>query len=306
VTVPGTQDPQPPANPKGDLSITALYTAETWRWAKLPDAELFETSAGRTVFRITNMSLAIAKLFIWSLRSLKHSLLHRHTMIDHVVRQQKPDMVLELAAGLSRRGATFSANSTLRYVEVDRPHVVEKKRMLLDRSAGGQAILARENWSLVGRDIQDIVLSKLIGGASRPVVIAEGLFMYLNAEEQRTLWSRIATVLADRENSLFVFDLVPTCEQPKPGPIGRLLEWIMKRFTGGQSFVRDERRREDIRNELTGAGFSKVNLIEPHDVAVQWDLPFPHKKTQQLLFVCGVSREPTAPQRAELDPESIL
>jgi O-methyltransferase involved in polyketide biosynthesis len=304
VTVPSQHDPQTPADSRGDLSITALYTAQTWRWAKLPHAELFETPAGRAVFWITNMGLVIAKLFMWSLRSLKHSLLHRHTMIDHLVRQQKPDMVLELAAGLSRRGSTFSADSSLRYVEVDRPHVVEHKRRLLNRSARGQAVLARENWSLVGRDIQELALGELTIDAFRPLVIAEGLFMYLNADEQRTLWGRVAAALAGRENSLFVFDLVPTCEQPKPGPVGRLLEWIMKRFTGGRSFERDERTREDIRTELHEAGFASVRLIEPHDIAVPWDLPFPNKQTQQLLFVCRGNGVSISPQTVEQSPES--
>jgi len=304
MTAPTPHDPATPSDSRGDLSITALYTAQTWRWAKLPHAELFETPAGRAVFWITNTSLVIAKLFIWSLRSLKHSLLHRHTMIDHLVRQQEPDLVLELAAGLSRRGSTFSTDSSLRYVEVDLPHVVEHKRRMLNGSAEGQAILARENWSLIGRDVQDAALGELTVGASRPLIIAEGLFMYLNAHEQRVLWARVASALAGREGSLFVFDLVPTCEQPKPGPVGRLLEWVMKRFTGGRSFERDERKREDIRAELHEAGFANVQLIEPHDIAVQWDLPYPNKRTQQLLFVCRGNEASISPQTVEQNPES--
>ena len=93
-------------------------------------------------------------------------------------------------------------------------------------------------------------------------------------------------LLAASAAGTFVFDLVPKCEEPKPGAFGRALGWLMKRFTGGKGFERDERTRVDIANELTKAGFSRVETLEPGDVARAWGLPFADVATQQLVFVC--------------------
>jgi O-methyltransferase involved in polyketide biosynthesis len=116
-------------------------------------------------------------------------------------------------------------------------------------------------------------------------VIAEGLLMYLAAPEQRRLWARVAALVAWTPGSAFVFDLVPACEQPRPGRLGRMLERMMKHATGGKSFEVDDRTREDIASELASAGFGSVETFEPHQVASAWNLPYAHKKTQVLLFL---------------------
>tara|TARA_B100001093_G_C26297627_1_gene787977 strand:+ start:90 stop:488 length:399 start_codon:yes stop_codon:yes gene_type:complete len=118
------------------------------------------------------------------------------------------------------------------------------------------------------------------------MVVAEGLFMYLDADQQRAMWNGIATALSSKASGAFIFDLLPQCEQPKPGLFGRFLERLMKLFTGGQAFVHDSRGRDGIKAELLSAGFAKVDVIEPHQVAALYDLPHPAYKSQQLLFVC--------------------
>jgi hypothetical protein len=115
--------------------------------------------------------------------------------------------------------------------------------------------------------------------------------MYLTPGAQRELWAKVRRLFdragdAALRDGLFVFDLVPVCEQPPPGRVGRALEAMMKRFTGGRSFERDERTRDDIARELQAAGFSRVELKEPRDVAEAWSLPYAQARTQQLLFVC--------------------
>lgn len=270
---------------QGDLSVTALYTSYTWVWGGLPCARLFETKEARAVFRVTNFALLVARLFLRGLRSLRHSLLHRHAMIDALVQKSGAAQILELAAGLSRRGATVSADPAIQYVEVDLPPVVERKRALLERTDEGKAIAARPNLRFVPADVAEADLPALVD-PTRPVcVIAEGLLMYLKPDQQRALWRRVAALI-ERAGGLFVFDLVPTCEQPRPGLVGRSLEWLMKRFTGGRAFERDPRTRLDVARELREAGFASVELLEPENVAELWGLPHPRKKTQQLLFVC--------------------
>lgn len=269
---------------KGDLSVTALYTSQAWAWGGFRRAELFSTAEGRAVFGWTNAALRVARLFVWSLVSLKHSLVHRHALIDRVLERSGIRQVLELAAGLSRRGAAFSDDAGLRYVEVDLPHVVERKRALLERSDAGREVAARSNWRLVAGDVTAVSLGDLVEPGPR-FVIAEGLCMYLKPDEQRALWRRVADLVADG-GGIFAFDLVPWVEQPKPGLVGRALEWLMKRFTKGATFARDERTRDDIRADLRAAGFARVDVLEPCVVAREWDLPFPDRRTRQLVFVC--------------------
>jgi O-methyltransferase involved in polyketide biosynthesis len=302
---PPPKDPLAKAPQKGDLSITALYTSETWTWGGLSCANLLATPEARAVFRVTNAVLFLAGLLRRGLPSLRHSLLHRHAMIDRLVREEEPRAVLELASGLSRRGAAFSADPALDYVEVDLPHVVAKKRELLSRTEEGRRVLDRPNFELVAADVSEAELVQVLTtprqSRGRAVdhaktdgplaVIAEGLLMYLVPDAQRRLFAKVRGLFGPPESpvasgGLFVFDLVPACEQPPPGRVGRALEAMMKRFTGGRTFERDLRTRDDIAVDLRSAGFSRVEMIEPRQVAREWSLPFADARTQQLLFVC--------------------
>lgn len=267
--------------------MTALYTSYAWRWGGLDCAELLATPEVRVVFRVTNFVLGLVRLVRWELPSLRHSLLQRHAMIDHLVQAHGTRQVLELASGLSRRGASFTRDAQLLYTELDLPSMVARKKEIFARTPEGRAVAARGNFRLVAGDALEEPLEPLVD-PSRPVfVIAEGLLMYLAAPEQRRLWARVAALVARTPGSAFVFDLVPACEQPRPGRLGlgRMLERMMKRATEGKSFEVDDRTREDIASELASAGFGSVETLEPHQVASAWNLPFARKETQVLLFL---------------------
>lgn len=266
----------------GDLSVTALYTAAVWAWAGLTGAELFATTEGKRVFDATNAALAAASVLQRRAAPLRHQLLHRHAMIDHLLRRSGARQVLELAAGLSRRGAAFSADPALRYTELDLPHVVARKQALLERTAAGRAVLARPGLALVAADVETAPLAAWVRPGEPLFAIAEGLMVYLTADAQRRLWSRIAALGDVR----LVFDLVPWCEQPRPGKVGAVLEAAMKRFTGGRGFERDRRTRDDVRAELLTAGFAGVEVVDSSTVARPWALPHPGQPTHQVLFVC--------------------
>ena len=268
---------------RGELTVTAVYTAQTWRWGKLDAAELFSTGAARVLFWVTNFAMAVARLFRPDLPSLKHGLVQRHAILDAMLADSGCPTVLELAAGLSRRGASASADPGLTYVEVDLPPVVALKRRLLATTARGREVAARPNLRLVGAAIEDVAFDDLVGDG--PVfVIAEGLMLYLDAAAQSALWTRLAAFLARRPGSALAFDLVPWAEQPKPGRVGRALESWFKRFTKGQSFAIDERTREDLTAQLRAAGFSQVEIVEPSGAPARWSIPFLDRRTQTVVF----------------------
>jgi len=256
-----------------DLSITALYTSQVWAWGELPCAELLASRDGKRVFDVTNAVLGVMRRGT----PLRYALLHRHAMIDHLVGAWHARRIVEVAAGLSRRGAALSADPAVEYVEIDLPDVIARKRQLLERSAAGRGVLARPNYALVAGDVTTIALPAC------DVVIAEGLVMYLDAAARRALFAKVAALTGVR----FVFDLTPADEEPRPGVTGRLLEAAMKRFTKGRTFERDARTRDDVVGELRDAGFADARAIAASDVAAAWSLPHPQRVTPTVVFTAS-------------------
>ena len=275
---------QPEARPQnGDLSVTALYTSATWSWANLPYAEIFIHRDSRIVFGITNVVLAVARIFVRGAGSLRHALVHRHVLIDRLVDSAGVTLVVELAAGLSRRGAAFSANPNIRYVEFDLPHVIARKQALLAQSSVGRAVAARSNYEIHPADVINECWEDTVRSESPRVVVAEGLLMYLNSVERLAFYRRVADYLEGTGGAL-VFDLVPKNERVKPGAIGRWLGWLMRRFTDGAGFDEASTTRESIIHALQRAGFDSVEALEPYAVADKWNLPFREHRTEQLVF----------------------
>lgn len=277
----------------GDLSVTALYTSQVWAWGKLPCADLFATAEGKRVFDATNAALAVSKALgrqPWA--PLRVALLQRHLMIDHLVADAPRPRIIELAAGLSRRGATLSRGT--QYVEIDLPHVVDRKRALLEQSPLGRAVLERATYELVAGDVSTIELDRFIVRDQPVFVIAEGLLMYLDGYARRNLFAKLAA-LAELTGELhFVFDLVPAREEPPAGRIGNLLGAAMKKFTGGQTFERDAHTREQVLRELATAGFVEQRAIASYDVAAAWHLPHAWERANMIVFSARAVRSTRA------------
>jgi O-methyltransferase involved in polyketide biosynthesis len=273
----------------GDLSGTALYTSQVWAWGGLSHAHLFASSDAKRVFDTTNAALAAARIFNHQLPPLRHSLLHRHTMIDHLLRASGCRDVIELAAGFSRRGAAATSDARMRYTELDLPPIVERKRQLLQRTDEGRAVLARPGLRLIEGDVETVALEPFVRPGEPVFVIAEGLMMSLAAAARRRLFTRVRQLVAITGELRFVFDLTPTCEEPELGVVGRVLEAAMKRSTGGRGFERDAPTRDDIMTALREAGFDDIKAITSRDLAHVWNLPQPDRRTHVVLFVAEAS-----------------
>ena len=271
------------------VSAPALYTCGVWTWARLASAHLLACRPANAVFGATTLVLAIPTAILRKPR-LRESLVQRHLMIDHLARGAPA--VLELAAGLSARGVRMSSDPDVTYTEVDLPATMEYKRRLLARTQEGQAALARPNLCLCEADVLAADLASLcrVKPGAALVVIVEGLFMYLTADAQRSLWRRIRG-LFDTHPGTLIFDLVPFVEQGERTALGRALGFLQRRASRGVGFARDRRTRHDIVRELTELGFS-VEMLEPRDVPDSWQLPHLDTRTQQLVFFC---RGQTAP-----------
>jgi O-methyltransferase involved in polyketide biosynthesis len=174
----------------------------------------------------------------------------------------------------------MSEDASVRYVEIDLPHVVDAKRAILEKTERGQSALARPNFTIEKGDITTVDLDAVLAGAEASVfVVAEGLLMYLDQTALNKLFGDVARRL-EKHGGCFAFDLVPTSEQKKPGVVGNALGRAMKVFTKGATFVRDTRTRDDIRAELLQHGFGAVDLIEPKGPTSG------RGRVEQLVFSC--------------------
>jgi O-methyltransferase involved in polyketide biosynthesis len=268
----------------GDLSVTALYTSQVWAWGGLSYAHLFTSPDAKRVFGVTNVALAVAGMFNHKLSPLRHSLLHRHTMIDHLMRESGARQVIELAAGFSRRGAAATNNPHVHYAEIDLPHVIGRKRELLKRTEEGRAVLARSGLRLVEADVETVALEQFVTPGESVFVIAEGLLMYLDTDARRELFTKVRRLAATTGELRFVFDLTQVAQ--KPGVVGRVLAAAMKRSTGGRGFERCG-TWEDIVTALQHAGFDEVAVVTASEIARAWGLPDPDRRTQVTLFVAS-------------------
>ena len=270
----------------GNLSITALYTSAVWHWAQFSGAHFFNSEDARRVFSVTNLALAVMRVFRWSLPHLPEGLAQRHTLIEQLASENDTELMIEFASGLSMRGwrtLTMSqVNRRLkRYIEIDLPHVLEHKRQALTQKNELPLGL-----SFFHKDLKELgleELEQLVADTSKPTFIAEGLVMYLSPEELRVFFGLLAQLLV-KQGGRLIFDWVPTIEQPKPGLFGRVLAALMRRFTGGDSFQRDQRSRDDMKTLLLDLGATSVTLYDCHLYAEERHLPFPAVHTQQLVF----------------------
>ncbi|HZD15297.1 MAG TPA: class I SAM-dependent methyltransferase, partial [Pseudonocardiaceae bacterium] len=178
---------------------------------------MFASPDAKRVFDATNAALGAARMFNRKLAPLRHSLLHRHAMIDHLLCASGYRHVIELAAGFSRRGAAATSDVHMHYTELDLPHVVKRKRQLLGRTDEGRAVLARTGLRLVEGDVETVALEPFVRRGESVFVIAEGLMMYLGADARRGLFAKVRQLAAITGELRFVFDLTPTDEEPAPG-----------------------------------------------------------------------------------------
>lgn len=280
------------ANP---LGVTALYTSQAWIQGGLPEAALFDTRTGRAVYHATTAIYEMARWLRPGMTPILAGLLHRHLMIDHLLEGQEPGQVVELAAGLSARGARFSAGGRP-YTEVDLPPVIDAKRRLLERSSRGRDIVARPNLRFVAGDVTCLDVGALLDSSSTALVIAEGLHMYLDVATQRRLWRTIAQGLGRGAGGAFVFDHFRRTPSQRPGPVSNAVLRTLRAWQRRIGFRPDRRSRKALVRDLRAAGFDRVEIFRSREVARRWALPRADELTDAVIFLAH--RKGTAPGAA--------
>src|SRR5262249_5160394 len=145
-------------------------------------------------------------------------------------------------------------------------------------------VLARVNYHLQAGDVATLDFGDFAVG--RVCFVAEGLFMYLEAEQRRDLWRRLADACAVAGQGSLIFDLLPADEEPPPSRVGGALGWLFKRGTGGRGFETAPPDREALRCELVEAGFRKVTPFASPDLPAGHEVPFPEHRTRFTVWLC--------------------
>jgi methyltransferase (TIGR00027 family) len=107
-------------------------------------------------------------------------------MILKAVEEDGFDTVLNLAAGLDTRPYRLALPATLRWIEVDMPGMVEYKRTAL-KDAKCFCRLERQALDLADVEARRAFFTKVSAAADKVLVVTEGLLIYLEPEQVKTL-----------------------------------------------------------------------------------------------------------------------
>jgi methyltransferase (TIGR00027 family) len=176
-----------------DISDTARWVAyyraqETDR----PDA-LFRDPFARRLAGERGEAIAKAQTFgdrnAWSFTA-------RTCLFDQFITEAVrggADLVVNLAAGLDTRPYRMDLPKTLRWVEVDLPGILDYKEGVL-KGAAPVCALERVRLDLSDEAARRAVFARLASGASRAVLMTEGLIIYLSSDQVASLARDLAAV----------------------------------------------------------------------------------------------------------------
>jgi|GEM_PF-960564 len=254
------------------IGPTAHVTAYAWYQLGMPYAHLFATREGAAMYwSFVGATGALGRLF--KLPTLVEYLEFRHRMIEAQLERLEPDRVIELGAGLSRRGLTWVLDRGVRYTEIDLPHMTQAKRELLD-AAPGRARRALREGELELRSTDILApgfideLAELLAGAERPVVISEGMLDYFGLADRQTLLANlVAGFRAAGVRGYYLTDLQRADRERKVGAAAVVLRQAIKLATRGQGPARPFRDYEHVDRSFALAGFDERVEIKPKVLA---------------------------------------
>lgn len=251
------------------IGPTGHYTAYVWYRLGLPYAELFRTRRGAALYWGGRVGGEWLTEFSSRVPSMWQYLGHRHLLIEAQLRRLRPDLIVELGAGLSRRGVTWAVDHGVRYVEVDLPHMIEAKREKLTRApASVQAVLG-DKLLLTSRNILEPSfageLRALIAGARRPVVIMEGVLMYFAWPDRVQVLESICAGLREAGGGDFLCDLQTRDREHEAGPAPELLRRGIKMVTRGRGVAPPWNDWRHVETFFEDRGFDEVRPLLAKD-----------------------------------------
>jgi methyltransferase (TIGR00027 family) len=188
------------ANISDTAKWVAVFRAEE---SERPDAVFHDPFArklaGEKGEQIAN-ALGFSRENSWSF--VARTFLLDEFIIRHV--REGYDMVLNLAAGLDARPYRMNLPSSLQWVEVDLPGILEEKEKVLNDETPS-CHLTRIKLDLADQKARTALFKKLNTEASKILVMTEGLIIYLTSAQVASF----ATDLSSQNNfKRWMFDMV--------------------------------------------------------------------------------------------------
>lgn len=262
------------------ISITAHYTAYAWYVGGFAEAERFVTERGRWLYRGGEVLMAPWKaLGIPNITDL--FLIPRHKMIDHLAREAGCRQYVELAAGLSPRGAAFTADPAVRYIEGDLPDMIALKRSLVERAG------RRPNHFFETVNLLEQPLEIPSAQAERTVVITEGLANYFPTDTYGRMLRGIVEFLRPRGGGVYLADMHDRAQSRAYGVASRFFQQLVNAISRTKTVMHFEDPAEGKRF-FEDAGFDKVEVLSPRDYA------------RELGFTTDMNRDTVHVYRAEV------
>jgi O-methyltransferase involved in polyketide biosynthesis len=248
------------------IALTAHYTAYVWKRLALPYAELYATPTGAAIY------WGFFSLGEWATRvvpgvpSMRVYLGFRHLLIDAIVEELAPDRIIELGAGLSRRATTWVLDRGADAIEIDLPDMIAAKRAAIDRAPVEIRDRLNAGLRLVGDDVLAdgfaARLRALVAGATRPVIVAEGLASYFDGAGRRRLFGAVAEATAGTAGA-FVCDLHTRVNQARVGRSAAVLRLAIGALTRRRRALDPYADETEAAAALRDAGFATITIATP-------------------------------------------
>ena len=251
------------------IGPTAHYTAYVWHRLGLPYAELFSTRTGAALY----WSFFAAGEWMTRLSdrvpSMRDYLEYRHRLIDAVVQSADPDRIVELGAGLSRRGITWAVQRDIDVYELDLPAMIAAKRRALRAAPDRVRGVAQRRLHLREVDVLDDAfgteLEAMCRGAARPVVIAEGLLSYFDPPDRARVVAGVAAGLSAAPGGVFLCDLHTKAAQAQVGRAASVLRFAIRAITRRRRAIDPYASAEALERAFVDAGFDAIEIAEAED-----------------------------------------
>lgn len=251
------------------IGPTAHYTAYVWRQLGLPYAEHLATRTGAVLY------WGFFALGEWATRvvpgvpTMRTYLAYRHLLIDALVEELEPDLLIELGAGLTPRTIQWALDRGIATVDVDLPAMIDAKRDAIGRLPQPLQARLEGRHRLLAKDVLAPSfadeLARIVGEAERPVVVAEGLVSYFGLPERRALFAAIASALGRRGTGSFIVDLHTAVAQAEVGSATKLLRGAIQVLTRRRHALDPFADAADYERALVEGGFVGCRALDPRD-----------------------------------------
>lgn len=251
------------------ISPTARYTGYVWVKNGLSHPAL-TVASGRAIFWTIQPLMAGLAWTVGGL-TLEDILLQRHRILDAMlataIEAGEVEQIVEVAAGLSARGARFAQEyPALTYVEVDLPDMVADKRGRLARAGYQRA----NHHVVVGNALHDDgpqslgqVTAPLLDSSKGTALVTEGLINYFDTATLRTMWTRFGRFLDGFPGGLYVSDIRLGDRSGLP-PALRFFLWSLGIFARGTVHTHFAGEAEAMAALIDG-GFDAASITDPSD-----------------------------------------